>query len=82
MEISAGALIACVILSGRILSPLVQAGQLLTKMNHAFAAYFKIDELMETESHEEKNTKSYSIKLSEEVLTLKMWTSVLMIQRY
>ncbi len=65
LEISAGALIACVILSGRILSPLVQAGQLLTKMNHAFAAYFKIDELMETESHEEKTQNLTAVKLSE-----------------
>ncbi len=53
LEITPGALIACVILSGRILSPLVQAGQLLTKMNHALAAFKKIDELMKTESRDD-----------------------------
>ena len=58
LEITPGALIACVILSGRILSPLVQAGQLLTKMNHALAAFIKIDELMKTESRDSK-TESY-----------------------
>ena len=58
LEITPGALIACVILSGRILSPLVQAGQLLTKMNHALAAFTKIDELMKTESRDNK-TEGY-----------------------
>ena len=52
-----GALIIA-ILSGRILSPLVQAGQLLTKMNHALAAFIKIDELMKTESRDNK-TEGY-----------------------
>ena len=58
LEITSGALIACVILSGRILSPLVQAGQLLTKVNHAFSAFFKVNELMTTDSRDEK-TKEY-----------------------
>lgn len=71
LEISAGALIACVILSGRILSPLVQAGQLLTKMNHAFAAYIKIDELMETETHDEKTKNLSAVKLSKGTVSLK-----------
>lgn len=58
LEISPGALIAVVILSGRILSPLVQAGQLLTKMNHAIAAFTSIDQIMSIESRDEK-TKNY-----------------------
>ena len=53
LDITAGALIACVILSGRILSPLVQAGQLLTKVNHALAAYSKINELMIIKTRDE-----------------------------
>jgi len=53
LDITSGALIACVILSGRILSPLVQAGQLLTKFNHALSAFKKIDELMQTKSRDE-----------------------------
>ena len=53
LDITPGALIACVILSGRILSPLVQAGQLLTKVNHALAAYSKVDELMSIKTRDE-----------------------------
>ena len=53
LDITSGALIACVILSGRILSPLVQAGQLLTKFNHALSAFKKIDELMQTDSRDD-----------------------------
>ncbi len=64
LEISAGALIAVVILSGRVLSPLVQASQLLTKMNGAFAAYGKIDELMEAETQDEKTNNQKAVKLN------------------
>ena len=53
LDITSGALIACVILSGRVLSPLVQAGQLLTKFNHALSAFKKINELMEIESRDD-----------------------------
>jgi len=53
LDITSGALIACVILSGRVLSPLVQAGQLLTKFNHALSAFKKIDELMQIESRDD-----------------------------
>ncbi len=60
LDISAGALIACVILSGRILSPLVQAGQLLTKMNHAFSAYSKLDEIMKIKTRDEI-TEEYKV---------------------
>ncbi len=58
LEITAGALIACVILSGRILSPLVQAGQLLTRLNHSLVAYSRIDDLMSIKTREEL-TKEY-----------------------
>ena len=65
LDITPGALIACVILSGRVLSPLVQAGQLLTKFNHALSAFKKIDDLMQTESRDEKtqNFKAVDIDL-------------------
>ncbi len=53
LEITSGALIACVILSGRILSPLVQAGQLLTRLNHSLAAYSKINDLMSIKTRDE-----------------------------
>ena len=45
-SITTGALIACVILSGRTLSPLVQIGQLLTKLNNTLISYRNIDKLM------------------------------------
>ncbi len=63
LEITSGALIACVILSGRVLSPLVQAGQLLTKFNHALSAFKKIDELMQTESRDEKTQNFKAVNL-------------------
>ena len=67
LDITAGALIACVILSGRILSPLVQAGQLLTKMNHAFSAYSKLDSIMKikTRDEETENYKATNISSGE-----------------
>jgi ATP-binding cassette subfamily C protein LapB len=63
LDITPGALIACVILSGRILSPLVQAGQLLTKLNHALSAFKKVDEIMQTDSRDDltKNFKAVSL---------------------
>tara|TARA_B100001057_G_scaffold251168_2_gene251423 strand:- start:7815 stop:9527 length:1713 start_codon:yes stop_codon:yes gene_type:complete len=63
LDITSGALIACVILSGRVLSPLVQAGQLLTKFNHALSAFKKIDELMQIESRDDltKDFKATSL---------------------
>ncbi len=54
LEISSGALIACVILSGRTLSPLVQASQLLTRANLAFSSYKKVDQLMKSEARDDK----------------------------
>ena len=54
LQISYGALIACVILSGRTLSPLVQAAQLLTRANFAFESYKSVDELMSVEARDEK----------------------------
>ena len=53
LEMTTGALIACVILSGRTLSPLVQTGQLLTRLNGAISAFTKVNELMKKESRDE-----------------------------
>ena len=64
LEITAGALIACVILSGRILSPLVQAGQLLTRLNNSLAAYRKIDELMVVKTRDEETIEFKATELS------------------
>jgi len=64
LDITSGALIACVILSGRILSPLVQAGQLLTKFNHALSAFKKVDDLMQTKSRDDYTKDFKAIELS------------------
>jgi ATP-binding cassette, subfamily C, bacterial LapB len=53
-KLSMGALIACVILSGRALSPLGQISSLLTRFNTAIAGYKKIDALMSEEAKDEK----------------------------
>ena len=45
-ELTMGALIAVVILSGRGLAPLSQLAGLLTRYQHARASYFMLDELM------------------------------------
>ena len=71
LEITSGALIACVILSGRILSPLVQAGQLLTKFNHALSAFKKIDELMQTESRDEQTENFKAVNLDRGDINIK-----------
>jgi len=45
-ELTVGALIACVILTGRSLAPLGQLAGLLTRFQQARASYFMLDELM------------------------------------
>ena len=52
-SITTGALIACVILSGRVLSPLVQIGSLLTRLNSTLISYKNINELMKDASRDE-----------------------------
>ncbi len=52
-SITTGALIACVILSGRVLSPLVQIGSLLTRLNSTLISYKNINELMKDVSRDE-----------------------------
>ena len=47
LKMSTGALVACVILSGRVLSPLVQTGQLLTRLNGAMVAFKNVDKLID-----------------------------------
>tara|TARA_Y100000590_G_scaffold468339_1_gene650752 strand:+ start:4511 stop:6208 length:1698 start_codon:yes stop_codon:yes gene_type:complete len=53
LKMTTGALIACVILSGRVLSPLVQTGQLLTRLNGALNAFRNVNELMKEENRDE-----------------------------
>ena len=63
-SITTGALIACVILSGRILSPLVQIGQLLTKLNTTLIAYKNIDKLMSDVSRDELTSDQKAVVIN------------------
>ena len=49
-ELTAGALIACVILSGRALAPMAQVANILTRINHAKVAYRSLNNVMQAES--------------------------------
>jgi ATP-binding cassette subfamily C protein LapB len=71
LDITQGALIACIILSGRTLSPLVQASQLLTRANGALSAYKKVDKLMSANSRDEKLEKSMAVKIDNGDVELK-----------
>lgn len=51
--ISMGALIACVILTGKTLAPLSQLAQVLTRLNQARVAYHQIDALMDQDVERE-----------------------------
>ena len=52
-DLTMGALVACVILSGRTLSPLAQLSGILNKFNSATAAFTKINGLMEEVARDE-----------------------------
>jgi len=60
-SITTGALIACVILSGRILSPLVQIGQLLTRLNGTLLSYKNISILMEDVARDELTEENKAV---------------------
>ena len=62
-SITTGALIACVILSGRTLSPLVQIGQLLTRLNNTLISYKNIDKLMTDVSRDEMTIDQKAVVL-------------------
>ncbi|MEQ8751873.1 MAG: type I secretion system permease/ATPase [Amphiplicatus sp.] len=49
-QMSTGALIACVILTGRAMAPLAQVASLLGRVSGAFASYKALDQLMATQS--------------------------------
>lgn len=55
-EVSMGALIAAVILTGRTLAPLAQLAQTLTRFNQARTSYRSLDALMQAESERPTGT--------------------------
>ncbi len=63
-SITTGALIACVILSGRILSPLVQIGQLMTRLNGTLIAYKNVDKLMTDTARDELTENQKAVVLN------------------
>ena len=56
--VSMGALIACVILTGKTLAPLGQISQILTRLNQSIVAYRQIDQMMKLEG-ERKTGRRY-----------------------
>ncbi|MEM6307543.1 MAG: ABC transporter transmembrane domain-containing protein, partial [Pseudomonadota bacterium] len=48
--VSMGALIACVILTGKTLGPLAQVSQVLTRLNQSIVAYRQINDMMQTQT--------------------------------
>jgi len=57
-EITTGALIACVILTGRAMGPLGQVASLLSRVNGAFASYKSLNNLM-TAQNETDSAREY-----------------------
>ncbi len=57
-EITTGALIACVILTGRAMGPLGQVASLLSRVNGALASYKSLNQLMMAQN-ETDNTREY-----------------------
>ena len=45
-EMTTGGLIACSILSGRVMTPFAQIAQLITRLQHAVTSYRRLDEVM------------------------------------
>lgn len=45
-EMTTGGLIACSILSGRVMTPFAQIAQLITRLQHAVTSYKRLDEVM------------------------------------
>lgn len=70
-SMSTGALIACVILSGRTLSPLIQASQLLTRLNMAITAYKNVDTLMKEVSRDEMTVSKDAVKIDKASIEVK-----------
>ena len=64
-DLTMGALVACVILSGRTLSPLVQLSGILNRFNSANAACEKINNLMEEESNDENLPENAAVTVKE-----------------
>ena len=70
-DLTMGALVACVILSGRTLSPLVQLSGILNRFNSANAAFEKINNLMEEESKDENLPENAAVTVKEGKIEIK-----------
>ena len=65
-----GALVAF-ILSGRTLSPIVQVGSIMTKLNSALSAFKRIDALMLTEAKDERFTDDNVVSITSGEILIK-----------
>lgn len=59
-DVSAGALIACVILSGRVIAPMAQFANVITRFNQSKMALARLNDLMELPLEREENKKYIS----------------------
>ncbi len=75
-DLTMGALIACVILSGRTLAPLGQITNLIGRFNQALVAYTNLEELFSTKSRELKSKENLRHKSLESSVNLKNVTVV------
>ena len=57
-DMTMGSLIACVILSGRVLSPLGQITNLIGRLNQATVAYQNLSDLFELKSNESERAQN------------------------
>jgi len=70
-DLTTGALVACVILSGRTLAPLVQLGGIMTRVNSALASFKKIDALMNIVAKDETFSDDSVISLTSGSIEIK-----------
>tara|TARA_B100001559_G_scaffold321004_1_gene335463 strand:- start:1205 stop:2902 length:1698 start_codon:yes stop_codon:yes gene_type:complete len=70
-DLTTGALVACVILSGRTLAPLVQLGGIMTRVNAALASFRKIDALMNIVAKDETFSDDSVISLTSGSIEIK-----------
>ena len=69
-DMTMGSLIACVILSGRVLSPLGQITNLIGRLNQATVAFQNLSDLFELKSNENERTQNLKYETVEGAITL------------
>lgn len=70
-QLTTGGLIACSILSGRVMAPFSQIAQLITKLQHARSSYKRLDEIMQKPSERPISKRFIKRDLNQGNLTFK-----------